>query len=318
MTKYAYDLFLDPAPGRFGFHGEDGDYHTHCVDPAYPGSSADLHGSHRASSLTDAARQGDPGRARHHGVPAKSPEAPNPRGRYPSPVLRLRFALLTALVVILAACGGSVPASRATPAAVTPGQATVAPAATDEASAGAGATEEPTVTDEPAVTDEPTPTDEPAPSEEPTPTESPSGSAGIDPAAACSGSTANRVFFAGVAQAVEWPVLCGVLPKGWFVSQGSYRLANGGRLIIGYKGPGCAMITLSEGAWCAAADGCVPAGSDLGAASLGPLAGPMYQTADGFAILSAAGENPSWLMATKGLDQATTTSFAAALAQVAR
>jgi hypothetical protein len=233
-------------------------------------------------------------------------EAPNPRCRYPSPVLRLRFALLTALVVLLAACGGTVSPGRTTPAAVTPGQATRAPAATHEASAGPGST------------DEPTPTDEPATSEAPTPSESPSGSPGTDAAAACSGSEANRVFFAGVAQAVEWPVLCGVLPKGWFVSQGSYRLANGGKLIIGYKGPGGASITLSEGAWCTAADGCVPAGSELGAAALGPLAGRMYQTADGFAILSAAGENPSWLMTTAGLDRGTTTSFAAALAQVAR
>ena len=110
-----------------------------------------------------------------------------------------------------------------------------------------------------------------------------------------------------------------MLPKGWFVSQGSYRLANGGKLLISYKGPAGATIALSEGALCAAADGCVPAGSTSWAPPpSGRWTAPSYETADGFAIVAAAGENPSWLMATKGLDQATTVAFAAALAEVGR
>jgi len=36
LARYAYDLFLRPAPGRFGFHWHDGTHHTHCVDPAHP------------------------------------------------------------------------------------------------------------------------------------------------------------------------------------------------------------------------------------------------------------------------------------------
>jgi hypothetical protein len=36
LVKYAYDLFLHPGPGRFGFHWHDGTYHTHCVDPTSP------------------------------------------------------------------------------------------------------------------------------------------------------------------------------------------------------------------------------------------------------------------------------------------
>jgi hypothetical protein len=36
LAKYAYDLFLEPEPGRFGFHWHDGTYHTHCVDPTQP------------------------------------------------------------------------------------------------------------------------------------------------------------------------------------------------------------------------------------------------------------------------------------------
>ena len=59
-------------------------------------------------------------------------------------------------------------------------------------------------------------------------------------------------------------------------------------------------------------------GTDLGAVPLGPLDGTLYETGDGFAIIAAPGDNPSWLMATKGLDQATTEDLAAALAEVGR
>lgn len=123
----------------------------------------------------------------------------------------------------------------------------------------------------------------------------------------------------GFATAVDWPVLCAVLPKGWFVAQGSYRLANGGKLLMSYKGPSGARIALTEGAYCLSdAHTCTPSGTDLGPAMLGPLAGTLFETADGFAIVVAPGENPGWLMTTKGLDQATATSRGAALAEVGR
>jgi hypothetical protein len=137
-------------------------------------------------------------------------------------------------------------------------------------------------------------------------------------AEACTGSDDNRAFFEGIARAADWTVLCGVLPGGWFVSQGSYRLANGGKLLIGYKGPGGATIALSQGAFCSSADGCVPDGSEVGAAALGPLDATLYQTADGFAIVAAPGENPSWLMTTTGLDRESAVGYAAALAEVGR
>jgi hypothetical protein len=223
-------------------------------------------------------------------------------------VLRLRLATISALVVLLAACGGSVPSSGATSAPGSSAQATETPGRTARPSAEPGATATPVQSEEPVPTDEPTPTGEP----------SASGSPSADPGGAdvCSGTADNRRFFQGFANAVDWPVLCGVLPKGWFVSQGSYRLANGGKLLIGYKGPAGASIALSQGAWCSAADGCVPAGGELGTAALGSLDGTLYETTDGFAIISAPGENPSWLMTTKGLDRATTESLGAALAEV--
>ena len=69
------------------------------------------------------------------------------------------------------------------------------------------------------------------------------------PAADCTGNADNRTFFAGVAAQVEWTVVCAVLPKHWFVSSGTFRLAKGGRLLISYKGPDGATLSLSEGAW---------------------------------------------------------------------
>jgi hypothetical protein len=127
-------------------------------------------------------------------------------------------------------------------------------------------------------------------------------------AAACTGNLDNRLFYARTAAAVDWTVLCAVLPKGWYVSSGQYRLANGGRLVIGYKGPAAATLHLSEGAFCADASGCVPAGTDAGEAALGD---------GGFAIVVDRGRNPSWLLETHGLDEATARSIAAAMAEVA-
>jgi hypothetical protein len=227
-------------------------------------------------------------------------------------MLHLRPALAATLLVVLAACGGTAPSSGATASPEASSAATVVLSASDEASESA----DPGTSEEPTPTEDPTQTDDPAESVGPSPSVAPSPSDDAGSAAACSGNADNRRFFARSANQVDWAVLCAVLPKGWFVSEGSYRLANGGKLVISYKGPGGATLTLSEGAWCTSADGCVPAGSDLGDANLGPLGGTLYQTADGFAISSAAGENPSWLMMTKGLDQATTTRFGAALVQV--
>lgn len=241
----------------------------------------------------------------------------------------LRVALLALIVAFAAACGGSAssprvsaaPQSAATPtgasgesAEPTTGDATAEPVPSDEPVA----TEEPAPTDAPGMTDEPATTGEPGTSEEPVASAA-SGEPVVPGAAAmCTGSDDNRTFFEGIASRADWPVLCGVLPSGWFVSQGSYRLASGGKLLVSYKGPGGATIALSQGAFCSSAGGCVPDGSAVGAAALGPLDGTLYQTADGFAIIAAPGENPSWLMTTRGLDQASAVAYAAALAEVGR
>jgi hypothetical protein len=235
-------------------------------------------------------------------------------------VIRLRIAGLALIAAaVSAACGGGVAVPRATvgPESAVPAatSSTQAPEATDVPASDAPAGSETPAETEAAPSSEPTPaaTDEPSGTDEPAATGAATG--GAD---ACSGSTENREFFEGIARAVDWPVLCAVLPRGWFVSDGAYRLANGGRLTISYRGPAGATIGLSEGAFCAADDGCVPDGSVLDAAPLGPLDGALYQTSDGYAIIAAAGENPSWLLETRGLDRATTTALGASLAEVQR
>jgi hypothetical protein len=239
-------------------------------------------------------------------------------------VRTIRPLLIVALAAIVTACGGATSMSS-DGAGGTP---TSAPA-TVGAATGTPATEMPPATGTPATT---IPTEEPAAeTEAPTGeagTEAPTAEATEDPAtpeasgldgaaAACSGSDANRSFFAAAADAVDWPVLCAVLPKGWFVSEGSYRKAGGGKLLVAYKGPGGATLSLSEGSFCASDDGCVPAGTDLGDASLGPLDGTLVGLDDGgFAIVVDRGLRPSWLMVAQGLDQPTTVALGAALADV--
>jgi hypothetical protein len=194
-------------------------------------------------------------------------------------------------MAMVAACGSS-SASGTPPAGST--RPSAAPSAQPEDSAepsGAEESEDPDATDEP--TDEPS--DEPSdvPTEEPT--DEPSSGAG--PASACSGSTENQDFFADAAAAVDWTVYCPVLPDGWFVVTGRYRLAGGGRLEISYRGPGGASFTLREGAFCGDPDGCIPAGSELGGAAFGDRNGTMIAADDGsWAIVVDAGANPSWLL----------------------
>ena len=234
---------------------------------------------------------------------------------------RAPAASLLVLALALVACGGSTTAPSAGASS-----AASAPASQPASSAAQPSDGAPTpVPSSPIASLEPSPsaadTASPDASATTAPTDSasppPTASAGAGPAAACSGSADNRAFYANLAASVSWDVYCAVLPRGWSVSSGSYRLANGGKLVISYKGPSGASLTLSEGSFCADSSGCVPSGSDTGDASFGAMPGTLVTTdAGGFAIVASRGETPSWLMVTGGLDQATTTAFGAALALV--
>lgn len=208
--------------------------------------------------------------------------------------LRLLFVLLAVVI------GGCVPEAHSTetPDGSTPSSSASSAASTAEpvASPSASASVEPT--DEPIAT----------PSDEPTvePTDaSPSASVGPDAAANCSGSDKNKDFFRDAAAALDWTVYCAKLPSGWFVDSGEYRRAGGGKLEIAYRGPGGARLELHEGAFCSAADGCVPSGIEVGDAQLGDQTGTLKATDDGGWALVVEGDGTiSWLAVGTGMDEA--------------
>src|SRR5687768_6286945 len=150
-----------------------------------------------------------------------------PRGVSPAVVLAL----------VVAACGGSTPPTDG-PAA----PETLRP----PSSASAASPSQPPATIPPLETAAPPGPSSAAPSDIP----SPPGSVGPGAADACTGTDANRDFFESVATAVAWPVYCAVLPSGWFVDAGEYRLASGGRMEISYRGPAGASFELRQGAFC--------------------------------------------------------------------
>jgi len=235
------------------------------------------------------------------------------------------MAVLLPLALAMAACGGGVPSGSVggSPVAGGPSQsagvsAPASPAPVESATAPAGPSPSGPAPTTVAPTLGPS-ASAGEPGESAPPVASASPSVGPGPASACSGSDENRAFFATLAASVSWDVYCAVLPRGWTVVSGSYRLANGGKLVISYRGPGGATLSLSEGSFCADASGCVPSGGDAGSASFGPLPATLVATdAGGFAIVAARGQRPSWLMVTGGLDQATSVSLGAALEHVAR
>jgi hypothetical protein len=146
-----------------------------------------------------------------------------------------------------------------------------------------------------------------------------SPSAGTSPgaASACSGSDANRDYWAAIAAAVDWAVYCPVLPAGWYVGSGSYRLSGGGSLEIVYEGPGGARLELREGAFCADPSACPSPPANLGAAAFGDRDGSLGSDGDGSLVLAVdPGAVVSWRMVGRGIDEATFRSFAASLANV--
>ena len=220
-------------------------------------------------------------------------------------------AILVLASVVAAACGSSGPTSDATASSTR----SAAPSSAEPAS-----TEPTEGTSEPSAATSETPGESGSPAESGSPTESGSPDASALPTAAdsCTGDQSIHDFYISVANAVDWPVLCAVLPSGWFVATGSYRLANGGKLVISYKGPGGATFALSEGSFCQDAGGCVPSGTDAGDAAFGTLSGTLVALDSGdWAIVVDRGASPSWLLVTHGLDQAATTSLASALHEVA-
>jgi hypothetical protein len=102
---------------------------------------------------------------------------------------------------------------------------------------------------------------------------------------------------------MSWPVYCAVLPDGWFLEAGSYRLANGGHLEAAYRGPGDARVTILEGNLCDGADveTCAPRDAVIGPADFGDRAGELGRLGNGLVLDVDRGSTPSWRAIGSGL-----------------
>ncbi len=235
---------------------------------------------------------------------------------------RATVASILLAALLAAACGGTTPPADSGSASAAGGTPTIPASVASAAPSDIPSSMEPSAASDPSVSPEASPTDAatPEPTSSDAPSDAPSPSATATPASGatpCQPEGNNPNFWPGIGQSVSWSAYCAVLPKGWSVTTGKYRLANGGWLTITYKGPGGATLALSEGSFCTDGGGCVPSGSEVGDAAFGSLAGRLVATdAGGFAIVVARGQQPSWLLVTSGVDQATTVAFGAALAKV--
>lgn len=226
-------------------------------------------------------------------------DAPGTRGTRTG---RAALSLLVALALLIAACG---PTATGTPA---PSTASATPVPSGEPGPTDGATTGPTETPPGEATE--------LPSGEPSlePTVSPAPSTGG--AAACSGNDENRAFYAAVADDVAWDVYCAVLPAGWFVDAGEFRLAGGGRLEIAYKGPSGQRIEVREGAYCTGEDDCPPTGPDAGTASFGDRPARLIDVGGGAWLVVAEGGDVNWEAKGIGMDGPTLAGHTAAFAPV--
>jgi hypothetical protein len=226
----------------------------------------------------------------------------------------LRPIVAISLLVVIAGCGvtTSLTPSTSTPTSATSGSPD---SSTPGVSPSGSGSPSPTATASP-TSPPPSATATVQVSASPSPT-GPDSAAG-----ACFGSASTRDFFTAIAEAVDWPVYCAVLPSGWAVDRGSgntYALANGGRMVIGYHNNAGAHLELREGHWCTdSASACAPHDQDIGPIALGDLQGELMSLGPdaGFAVYVDPGQVPSWAVTGTGMDEATLRSLCGALAIV--
>ncbi len=119
---------------------------------------------------------------------------------------------------------------------------------------------------------------------------------------------------------MSWSVYCAVLPTGWFVEAGSYRVANGGHLNITYRGPGSARLAIAEGNVCDGLgtdiDVCAPRDTVIGPAALGDLVGELGQEGTGLVLDVDRGANPSWRVTGLGITETDFIALCAAMVRV--
>ncbi|HEY5496525.1 MAG TPA: hypothetical protein VIK16_07665 [Candidatus Limnocylindrales bacterium] len=220
-----------------------------------------------------------------------------------------RLLALIGVAALFAACGGTPTPPPATTGTPSPSAASSAPS-TQAPSASASRAASPT----PSVRPDESPS--PQGSETPLPTVSPSPRPGS--ADACSGTAENRDFYAALAASVAWDVYCAVLPPGWFVESGSYRLSNGGQLSITYRGPDGARLVVREGSYCAGLPDCIPSGTDAGSARFGERDARLLDLGNGslLVVVASAGGDVDWQATGSGMDGSALAGYTAAFARV--
>jgi hypothetical protein len=240
---------------------------------------------------------------------AGTPAIARPGRARSGPVGRLPILILL-FVLAVTACSPAGPGPTGSPGTAGPSAATIGPSGAASPDVTASPSEEPSVE----------PTEEPTavPTASPERTPGPSGSPSAGAAGRCFGSNDTKDFFSSFAQEVPWPVYCAVLPVGWSVEKGTYRLKNGGRLTISYRRRADgARIVLDEGAVCQETTPCVPAGSSLGQVDFGDRQADLIDA--GTAGLVAAvdqPDNPAWLLTGTGIDRAALSAIAGKLALI--
>jgi len=244
--------------------------------------------------------------------PSRGPE-PTTNWQIITGILAVVFVALAIIAVLAVLGGGSGDASPAPSGSQSlpgsPSPATTSPTTT-EPSTGAPTAPSTAPSVEPSVAA----SGQPSPGASPSPGVSPPPGASASPeAAGCSGSDANKAFFAQASAALSFETYCAALPSGWNLTSGSYRGADGGRLDILYKGPGGATLHLRQGpAACVGDPACPPTGTDLGEATFGDRPGAFLSTGAGLAV-DASEASVVYLAETTGLDEAAARALIAAL-----
>jgi hypothetical protein len=224
-----------------------------------------------------------------------------------------RLLALIGVAALVAACGVTPSPSPVTSPSPFPSAASSPPSTeAPSASASGGASSVPSVGPDESAS--------PQVSETPLPTVRPSPQPGS--ADACSGTAENRNFYAALAASVAWDVYCAVLPPGWFVdsapNSGSYRLSNGGRLSITYRGPNGARLVIREGSYCAGLPDCIPSGTDVGSARFGDRDARLLDLGSGswLVVVAPAGADVDWQATGSGMDGPALAGYTAAFARV--
>jgi len=228
--------------------------------------------------------------------------------RHPDPV-SAGVAVLVVAMVAAACIGGESPgpgsADPSTPATTSAPSESAEPTGPDGPTDSAGPTGIPSSSVEPSETAAGTPSP---------------GTTGVPgtPASACSGSDDNRIFFDQAALAMSWPVYCAVLPDGWFLDAGSYRLADGGHLEVTYRGPSGAHLALVEGAICEDqdVDTCAPRDAVIGPATFGDREGELGRLGNGLVLDVDRGATPAWRATGLGLTEDAFRALCAALFRI--